>query len=152
MTYWSKRAVGRLKALHPYTGQEIYVNPQKDAIISHDLDTELRRLPGTLGWYLALKTKAKSALDEARHAEHNISEDLYAEKRTEKGGSKVTETELKMLVKSDPRMRKAFRRRMDAETMVRNMEDAVEQIQSKKWTLRDMVLLMQIERNTKDHI
>lgn len=150
--YWRRREVGRVKALHPQTKEEIFVNPQRDAIISSDLDTELRRLPGTLSWYLALKTTAKAALDEARHHEHNISEDLYATKRAERGAAKTTETELKMLVKVDPAMRHAFRKRMEAETMLRNMEDAVEQIQSKKWTLRDLVQLMLAERGTKDHL
>lgn len=149
--YWQKREVGRVKALHPQTRKEIYVNPQRDALIT-DLDTELRRLPGTLAWYLSLKTTAKTALDAAKHNEHNVSEDLYAEKRAGKGASKVTETELKMAVKLDPRMREAFRKRMEAEEMLRNMEDAVEQIQSKKWTLRDLVQLMLAERGTKDYI
>jgi len=150
--FWQKREVGRVKALHPQTKAEIYVNPQRDALISSDLDMELRRLPGTLSWYLALKTAAKTALDEAKHNEHNVSEDLYAQKRAERGAAKTTETELKMLVKVDPKMRRAFRKRMEAEEMLRNMEDAVEQIQSKKWTLRDLVQLMLAERGTKDHI
>lgn len=66
--FWRKREVGRVKALHPQTGAEIYVNPQRDALISEDLDLELRRLPGVLSWYMALRAKAKTALKNAQHA------------------------------------------------------------------------------------
>lgn len=150
--FWRKRTVGRIKAIHPLSKREIYVNPQRDAMISEDLDKELRRLPALLSWYLALRAVAKTALNEARHEEHNVSEDLYAERREKTNGKKVTETELKMAVKTDPRMRAAFRKRMDAEEMVRNMEDAVEQISTKKWTLRDLVQYQMLERGTKDHL
>lgn len=150
--FWTKRLVGSIKALHPQTKSEIYVKPQRDAMITSDLDMELRRLPGLLSWYLALRSTAKTALKNAMHNEHNVSEDLYAEKRAEKGAKKTTETELKMAVKTDPRMRVAYRHRMEAEEMVRNMEDAVEQITTKKWTLRDLVELMKVERGTRDNL
>ena len=116
MSFWSKRTAGPIHAIHPTTGKTISVDPQMDARISTDLDRELRRLPALLSWYMALRDRAETRFREARHEEHNVAENLYAEIRAGVK-AKTTETDLKMRVKLHPEMRKAFRERMDAEDM-----------------------------------
>lgn len=148
--FWDKRTVGPIKAIHPMTGKIIEVDPQKDSFIGSDLDLSLRRLPGLLSWYLALRDRAKTRLRDAKHAEHNAGEDIYAEVRER--NPKVTETTVKMAVKKDPRMRKAFRERMDAEDMYQKLSSAVEAIIQKGWSLRGLVDNAVRERNTKDSL
>lgn len=147
--FWAKRTVGPIKAIHPMTGKTIEVDPQKDSFIGSDLDLSLRRLPGLLSWYMALRDIAKTRLRDAKHAEHNIEEDCYAEIRER--NPKVTETTVKMAVKKDPRMRKAFRARMDAEDMYQKLSSAVEAISEKRWSLQGLVKNAAVERGTKDH-
>ena len=147
--YWEKRTVGPIKAIHPTSDKIITVDPQKDARITSDLHTQLRRLPGTLSWYLALRDRAARHLRECKHEEHNAEEDIYAELR-EKMGTKVTETTIKMAVKAHPKMRKAFRERMDAEDMHQKLKSAVEAISEKRWSLQGLVNVMRMERGVKD--
>jgi hypothetical protein len=147
--FWDKRTVGPIKAIHPMTGKVITVDPQRDAKISHDLDLELRRLPALLSWYLSLRDRAEQEYREARHDEHNVEEDLYAAIR-ENAKPKTTETELKMGVKRHATMRQAYRERMDAESMLRNLKSAVEAIQEKRWSLQALVKNAALERGTKD--
>ncbi len=150
MKFWAKRASGPIKAIHPATRKIIEVDPQKvDARISQDLDAELRRLPGVLSWWLSLRDVAEAVRDEARHEEHNAAEDLYDELRQK--GPKSTETALKMAVKKHPRMREAFRARMDAEDMYRRLKSAVQVIEEKRWSLQGLVKSAALERGTKDH-
>jgi hypothetical protein len=146
--FWDKRTVGPIKAIHPMTGKIIEVDPQKDSFIGSDLDISLRRLPGLLSWYMALRDRAKARLRDAKHEEHNAEEDVYAEIRER--NPKVTETTVKMAVKKDPRMRKAFRERMDAEDMYQKLSSAVESISEKRWSLQALVKNAAIERGTKD--
>lgn len=148
--FWDKRTVGPIKAIHPMTGKTIEVDPQKDAFIGEDLSLSLRRLPGLLSWYMALRDRAETRLRETRHTEHNVSEDIYAEIRER--SPKVTETTVKMAVKKDARMRKAFRDRMDAEDMYQKLKSAVEAISEKRWSLQALVKNAAIERGTKDHM
>jgi hypothetical protein len=149
MTFWERRNPGPIKAIHPATHKLVTVDPQKDARIGGDLDVELRRLPGVLSWWLALRDTAEMLLDEARHEEHNVGEDLYDELRQQ--SSKATETALKMAVKKDPRMRRAFRARMDAEEMHRRLKSAVDAISEKRWSLQGLVKNAAFERGAKDH-
>lgn len=146
--FWNKRTVGPIKALHPLTGKTIEVDPQKDAFIGSDLNIALRRLPGLMSWYMALRDRAKTRLRDAKHAEHNMDEDIYGEIRER--NPKVTETTVKMAVKKDPRMRKAFRERMDAEDMYQKLSSAVEAISEKRWSLQGLVKNAALERGTKD--
>jgi len=149
MTFWARREVGPIKAVHPVSGKVITVYPQKDARIGGDLDAELRRLPGLLSWWLSLRDTAETILDEARHQEHNVNEDLYDELRQK--SPKATETALKMAAKKHPRMREAFRARMDAEHMHRRLKSAVEAILEKRWSLQGLVKNAALERGAKDH-
>jgi hypothetical protein len=148
MTYWKNREVGPIKAISPTTGKIIDVYPQKDARIGSDIDLELRRMPGLLSWWVALRDLAEKHLREVQHAEHNISEDLYAELRRK--DPKATETTIKMAVKADPKMRKAFRARMDAEDMHKQLKSQVEAIWEKKWSLMGLTKTAVMERGTRD--
>ncbi len=148
MKFWEHREVGPIKAVHPMTKKIITVFPQRDSRISSDLDAELRRLPGMLSWWLALRDEAEKLLKEARHEEHNVDEDLYEEYRGK--AAKATETSIKMAVKRDPRMRKAFRARMDAEDMHRRLKSAVEAILEKRWSLQGLVKNAALERGARD--
>lgn len=148
MSFWGRRTTGPIKAIHPTTGKTILVDPQKDAKISADLDRELRRLPALLSWYLALRDCAEKHLREARHQEHNVSEDLDAEVRELM--PKATETAIKMAVKKHPRMRDAFRARMDAMDMHQQLASQVKAIEEKRWCLTGLTKTALMERGTKD--
>lgn len=148
--FWLKRSVGPIKAIHPMTGKTIEVDPQKDAFIGSDLNLALRRLPGLLSWYMALRDRAKTRLRDAKHAEHNAGEDIYGEIREK--NPKLTETTVKMAVKKDPRMRKAFRERMDAEDMYQKLSSAVESISEKRWSLQALVKNKAVEWGTRDNM
>lgn len=150
MTFWERREVGAIKAIHPMTKKIIKVYPQRDARIGSDLNAELRRLPALLSWWISLRDEAESRVKEARHVEHNVDEDLYEEYRG-KAVKAATETSIKMAVKRDPRMREAFRTRMDAEDMHRRLRGAVEAISEKRWSLQGLVKTAAMERGTKDH-
>lgn len=150
MTYWKNREVGSIKAIHPTTKKVIIVHPQKDARIGSDLDAELRRNPGIMSWWIALRDEAETFLKEARHDEHNVDEDLYEEYRA-KAPKGATETSIKMAVKRDPRMRKAFRARMDAEAMYRKLKGQVEAISERRWSLLGLTKTTAMERGAKDH-
>lgn len=151
MTFWERREVGPISAVHPMTKKTITVYPQRDARIGHDLDAEFRRLPGLLSWWISLRDEAETRLKEALHEEHNVDEDLYEEYRAQKPKA-TTETALKMAVKRDPRMREAFRARMDAAAMYRRLKSAVEVILEKRWSLQGLVKNAALERGTKDHV
>jgi hypothetical protein len=148
--FWKRRTVGPIKAIHPMTDKVIEVDPQKDAKIGSDLSTELRRLPGVLSWWVALRDRAAKHLRECQHEEHNVSEDLYAELRAK--NPKVTETTIKMAVKADPRMRKAFRARMEAEDMHQKLKSQVGAIEEKRWSLQGLVKTALMERGVKDSL
>jgi hypothetical protein len=148
--FWKRREVGPISAIHPMTKKVIRVHPQRDARIGGDIDAELRRLPGLLSWWIALRDEAESHLKEARHLEHNVDEDLYEEYKSGSPKS-ATETKIKMKVKRDPRMREAFRHRMDAEDMHRRLKGQVEAIAEKRWSLQNLVKNAAIERGAKDH-
>jgi hypothetical protein len=147
--FWEKRTAGPIKAIHPASGKTITVNPQQDAMISSDLDKELRRLPALLSWYLSLRDRAETSFREARHNEHNTSETIYANLR-ENAKAKTTETELKMRVKADPAMRQAYRQRMEAEDTYQKLKSAVEAISEKRWSLQALVKNAALERGAKD--
>jgi hypothetical protein len=149
VAFWAKRNPGPIRAIHPVTKKIITVDPQRDARIS-DVDADLRRLPGLLSWWLALRDEAETFVKEARHDEHNVDEDLYEEYRS-KAAKAASETSIKMAVKRDPRMRKAFRARMDAEDMHRRLKSAVEAILEKRWSLQGLTKTMIYERGVKDH-
>lgn len=149
MKFWERREVGPIKAIHPETKKVITVYPQKDARIGGDLDEELRRLPGVLSWWIALRDEADKLRDEARHEEHNAGEDLYEQFRAK--NPKATETALKMMIKRDPRMREAFRVRMDAEHTHRRLKGAVEAISEKRWSLMGLTKTAAMERGAKDN-
>jgi hypothetical protein len=148
--FWAKREVGPIKAIHPASGKVIKVYPQKDARIGSDLDLELRRLPGVLSWYLRLRDNAEKHFRDMKHQEHNVSEDLYAEHRVLM--PKATETTIKMAVKKHPRMREAFRARMEAQDMHQNLASQCEAIEEKRWCLTGLTKSALMERGTKDHV
>lgn len=149
-SFWEKREVGPISAVHPSTKKPITVYPQRDARIGGDLSTELRRLPGLLSWWISLRDEAEKLKDDALHEEHNVDEDLYEEYRG-KAAKAATETSIKMKVKRDPRMREAFRARMAAEDMHRRLKGAVEAILEKRWSLQGLVKNAALERGVKDH-
>lgn len=149
MKFWDRRTSGPIKAIHPSTGKTIEVDPQKDAKISSDLDKELKRMPALYSWYCSLRDRAETRLREARHLEHNTEEDIYDELRAK--NPKVTETTIKMAVRKDPRMRKAFRERMDAEDMHEKLKSAVETFVQKGYMLTNLTNLHRQDRNTKDY-
>ena len=148
-SYWANREVGPIKAIDPMTSKIIDVYPQKDARIGADIDTELRRMPGLLSWWVALRDRAEKHLRETKHEEHNVSEDLDAETRGK--NPKLTETAIKMEVKRHPKMRKAFKARMDAEDMYKQLKSQVEAIWEKKWSLMGLTKTAVMERGTKDY-
>ena len=145
--FFMRRKCGDIDAIHPTTGSIIRVNYQRDALI-RDLDEDLRRLPGTLSWYVQLRDTAKAAYKEAMYREHCVEEDLSVKIREE--DDTLKETEIKMRVRTSLQMRAAYRARMDAETMLRNLESAVQTIVEKKWALKAMVDLRRVEI-TDDH-
>ena len=147
--FWERRTVGKIKAIHPSTRKVIEVDPQKDARIGSDLDAELRRLPALLSWYLALRDTAEEHLRNARHEEHNAEEDLYEELREK--SPEATETSIKMALKKHPRMRKAFRARMEAQDMHQKLKSQVGAIEEKRWSLMGLVKNSLMERGTRDN-
>jgi hypothetical protein len=147
--FWERRTTGPIKAIHPATKKIIEVDPQKDARIGSDLDAELRRLPAVLSWYLSLRDTAEEHLRNMRHEEHNAEEDLYEEMRA--NSPKGTETSIKMSVKKHPRMRKAFRARMDAQDMHQKLKSQVGAIEEKRWSLMGLVKSALMERGTRDN-
>lgn len=149
MKFWERREVGPIKAVHPETKKPITVYPQKDARIGSDLDEELRRLPGVLSWWIALRDEAERLRDQAQHLEHLVNEDLYEEFK--KNNPKATETALKMMIKRDSQMRDAFRNRMEAEHMHRRLKGAVEAISEKRWSLMGLTKTAAMERGAKDN-
>lgn len=149
MKFWDKRTAGPIKAIHPATGKVIEVNPQQDAKISSDIDKELRRLPALLSWYMSLRDRAETWFRDVRHSEYNISEDLYSEIRER--NPKATETAIKMAVKKDARMRKAYRDRMDAEDMHQKLKSAVETFIQKGYMLTNLTNIYKSEHRVKDH-
>lgn len=150
MKFWEKREVGPIKAISPMTGKIIQVYPQKDARIGDDIDLELRRLPGVLSWYMRLRDIAEKHLNEVQHVEHNANEDLHVELRA--ANPKATETTIKMSVKSHPRMRKAYRDRMEAQDMHKNLDSQVKAIEAKRWCLTSLAKDTLTERTTKDSV
>jgi len=148
--FWERREVGPVSAVHPMTKKVIKVYPQRDARIGSDLDLELRRMPGLLSWWIALRDEAECRVKEARHEEHNADEDLYEEYRA-RAPKGATETSIKMAVKRDPRMRRAFRARMDAEDMHRRLKGQVVAIEEKRWSLQALAKTAAQERGAKDH-
>lgn len=146
--FYKTRGAGTVPAIHPTTRKLIQVDYQRDAKIT-DLNEDLRRLPGTLSWYLRLRDVAKDFVKEARHAEHNAEEDLSVELRDADDGLK--ETEIRTRIKAHPKMREAFRKRMDAESMLRGLESAVLAIQEKKWSLMSLTKLHIAEYGTDDN-
>lgn len=150
MKFWKRREVGPIKAISPMTGKPIVVYPQRDARIGSDINLELKRMPGVLSWWVALSARAEKHLREAMHEEHNVFEDLYGEVREK--NPKATETTIKMAVKKHPRMRKAFRERMDAEDMHKQLKGQVEAIWEKKWSLMGLTKTAVMERGTKDYV
>jgi len=78
-SFWKRREVGPISAVHPFTKKTITVYPQRDARIGGDLNAELRRLPGLLSWWISLRDEAEKLKDDALHEEHNVDEDLYEE-------------------------------------------------------------------------
>lgn len=150
MKFWDKRTSGPIKAIHPMTGKTIEVDPQRDAKIGYDIDKELRRLPALMSWYMRLRDIAEKHLREMKHQEHNVSEDLDAEHRTLM--PKSTETAIKMAVKKHPRMREAFRARMDAQDMHQNLASQVKAIEEKRWCITNIVKNAAVERGVKDSI
>lgn len=148
--FWERRTVGPIKAIHPSTGKIIEVDPQKDAKISSDLTRELMRLSALYNWYCALRDRAETRLREARHLEHCAEEDVYDELRAK--NPKVTETTIKMAVRKDPRMRKAFRERMDAEDMFEKLKSAVDTMVQKGYALTNLTNLHRNERSMKESV
>ena len=151
--FWRARMVGPIRAISPMSGAEILVDYQADAMIGPDLDRELVRLPGTLAWWLALRDTAETAYKEARHHEHNVEEDIYAELRSapvEK--RRLAETEIKMRVKQDARMRSAYKSRMAAGEMLRNLRSAVEALEVKRWSLISLAKYRNMERVIPDSV
>jgi hypothetical protein len=148
----AREDLGPIKVPHPMTGNTIEVNPRMDARIGDDIGRELRRLPGLVAWYRQLRDSAKAVLREARHHEHNVSEDLDSEYRnqTRKEKKTPTETEIRMRIRSDRRMRQAFRRRMDAEQLYDALASAVDNLIDKRWTLASLVKWELAERGVDD--
>jgi hypothetical protein len=139
-SFFEVRACAPIETVNPSTGNVIKVNPQKDALIT-DVDKDLRRLPGTYAWYCQLRDKAKKAFKDARHAEHCMEEDLYVKLSDDslaEGRKRPTETELKMRIKVHPKMRKAYRARMEAAALLQELESAVSAIEMKKWALMSL--------------
>lgn len=148
--FWRDRDPGPIEAIHPATGKTILVHPQKDALIGLDLNKEHRRMSGLYGWYSALRDRAAEAYREARHEEHNADEELYEEFRASLPKT-TTETAVKNKVKNHPRMRAAFRARMDAKAMLQRLESAVKTMDVKSHSLSGLSKTYTTEYHTKDH-
>lgn len=148
-SFWKTRTVGPIKAIHPFKGTEIEVDPQKDAKIGSDVNKELRRQGALYYWYLQLRDVAEERYREARFVEHKMEEDLDEELRATL--ERATETTVKMAIRRDPRMRDVYRARMDAKTMLAKLESAVKAIDTKGWMLRSLANDNRSERvNAKD--
>lgn len=149
--FWRDRTVGPFEAIHPFSGKTIKVDPQKDAMISSDLGKELTRVVGLYYWYRALRDRAAEAYREARYNEHVTHEDLYGEFRAT-APKATTETAINMKVRSDSRMRAAFRARMDARTMLDRLENAVATLDKKSGVLQSLGKLQQRETGMRDSV
>lgn len=147
--YWRSRRSASVLAKHPSSSEVIWIDVQKDAFIGPNIDRELTRLPGLLAWYISLRDVAEDAYREAMFEEHCAEEDIYGEVRAGRK-TKGTETEMKMAVRQHPRMREAFRKRMDAEKMFRDLKSACEVIGEKKWVLSSIVRLRTMEYGARD--
>lgn len=143
---------GPIKARHPASGVEIEVYHQRDAFIDiTHLDREISRMPGLYAWYAQLRDQAKDDLEEARHQEHNVEEDLYNAMIEEEGGEKkVTDVVKKVKAHSD--MRAAYRARMDAAATLRQLESAVKAMEEKRWCLQSLVKKQTTEAGIKDSL
>jgi hypothetical protein len=146
--FWDNREVGPIKAIHLATDKVIEVYPQKDCRIGSDLDQEFTRMSAVLSYWHALRDHAQKHLREAQHEEHNTSEDLDEEVRMK--NPKQTETAIKLAVKRHPQMRKAFRKRMDAEDMYTKLKGQCDALIEKKWSLQGLAKTALMERGAKD--
>ena len=150
MKFWDKRTAGPIKAIHPSTGRIIEVDPQKDAKIRYSLTRELEHMGPLYSWYVQLRDCAETRLREAKYLEHCADEDVYDELRAK--NPKVTETTIKMAVRTDARMRKAFRARMDAEEMHEKLKSAVDTMVQKGYALTNLTNLHKTERSMKESV
>jgi hypothetical protein len=147
--FWKNRTAGPIKAIHPFKKTEIMVDPQRDARIGSDIDKEFHRMPALHGWYASLCDEAETHLREAKHEEYNVMEDLDHEIRQKKPKA-TTETTIKMAIKRHPKMRAAFRNRMDAEDMYNRLKSAVETMKQKSYALSSLAKSSTSERNVRD--
>jgi hypothetical protein len=147
--FWKNRTAGPIRAFHPEKKKVILVDPQRDARIGSDINKEMHRMPALYGWYAQLCDEAEMLLREARHEEHNVAEDLDREIREKKPRPR-TETGVKMAVKRHPRMREAFRNRMDALDMYNRLKSAVEIMKQKSYALGNLSKTNTSEYNVRD--
>ncbi len=128
-----------LKAKHPVTGRSIQVDLENDVTIGPDIREELRETSRRFAFYLQLLDVARDDLRVAQHLEYCEEEDLYIP--IKESVPKATETEIKTRVKAHPKMRQAFRVRMEAEERYKHAESAVASMEKKARLLGDLARL-----------
>lgn len=136
-----------LEARHPVTGKMVEIDYSRDVSIGSDVKADARRLSRKFSWYRAIRDAARDDLREALFEEHCAEEDVYVEIKAAVD-AKTTETEVKTRVKAHPRMRSAFRNRMDAERRYKRAESVIEGLIEKRNALRMVVDLEVAEMST----
>lgn len=139
--FWERHRCALLNVPSPTTGTPTTVDVQREALVNeYDITGDIVRLSGILPYYRQLRDNAESALNDTRHEEHNVEEELYRAYRLKAGKEEKkkapTETEVKMSIRNHSSMKGAFRRRMDAEKLYRELKSAVDALEDKKFFLQ----------------
>lgn len=146
--YWRKRQAGTINAIHPMTGAAIYVNPQRDCLISEDLDQEWTRYPALVAWYRSLRDVLKADV-KRRQQEEQLAMDMAYMTHKQKGG-KATETEMKVIMRTAAGIADLAAARTEAENSLQRLDSALSALEEKRWSLLNKTKLRLAERQLKD--
>lgn len=134
---------------------DVILDAGKDIdITGRDLNRALREQPGLRAWYGDLYALAKKSLREAKHEEKNVAEDLDLKirRRLLRDKNKVTETEIKKQIARHPRMREAWKVRMDWEYKVDRLSEYLQAVEQRMKALQSIGANKREETGHKDSV
>lgn len=138
-----------LEARHPVSGRAMDIDFAEDLRIDFDdLHGELKNWPRRVEQILQLRDVAADELNRAKHEEYNTEEALYLE-ISDRLGKGTSETAIKTNAKADPRMRAAYRARMDAERRFKAAESVVQALMEKRVA---MILEVRLRTRTTEEV
>ena len=143
------RTFAKIVAWNSATQTEVICDLGKDARIGVDLDQELRDQPGLIAWYVQLREDARERYEAAKHHEHNVYED-FDKKVREALPAKYTEREVKTRINRKKRMREAYRERMRWEAVYNRLRGAVQAIEARGFSMKEIAYLRRMEFSTRD--